>query len=151
MSNTVTKSVQFRVNGMDVPEFAILRRDANPKKMFGIRIEAGYAVDIGKHVIQPRYKLTLVQDEQPFILLSVIMAFQIKSEGWGRVFDDETNEVLISESLASHFGVLVVGAMRGVLFEKLRRTEYATLVLSTIDISEITKEHRMHIQRENHG
>lgn len=71
------------------------------------------------------------------------MAFEIEPESWSRLFNPETRELVILQNLASHMGVLVVGAMRGILFERLRLTNYANLVLPTVNISDLTNEHRM--------
>lgn len=143
MNEAQATPVRFRVRGMDVPEFIVLRQDAEHLKGFDIKLDAAYAVQDVVRIIQPRYKITLSQTDSPFLMATVVMAFEIEPESWSRLFNPETRELVIPQSLASHMGVLVVGAIRGILFERLRLSAYANLVLPTIDISALTNEHRM--------
>lgn len=151
MSELEQIPVHFRVSGMDVPEFVILRLDVDHKEGFDIQLDAGYVVMDQIRIIQPQYRLTLLSKGSPFLMVTVVIAFEIEPESWVRIFSNETRELVIPMSLASHLGVVIVGAMRGVLFERLRRTPYADLVLPTVNISDLTNEHRMVLAPTPHG
>lgn len=139
MSTPTIPQYSFQLRGIDAPQFAILRNDADTTRDVQLNIQVRY--DILNHLefVRVTYRLEMHQDSNVFIILETMCAFALSDETKESVLDKVTRSVTLPEALTSHFGVLIMGAARGILFEKLRHTNYANLILPTIDISVVSK------------
>jgi len=76
----------------------------------------------------------------PFITIEVSCEFDIDAKAFESMLDAEANNIVLPQALAIHMSTIVLGALRGVLHEKTRNSEFSKFPLPLIRLSDMIKD-----------
>ena len=135
MKNNGNLVIPFRLDYMEIQEWAVFLSNysINEDKTI-IDFNFSFNVDSEKKAVGCILKISLLQNDKVFLVLSVIFIFNIEEASWSKMIKE--NAIIIPEGLKEHFLVLSIGTIRGILFEKtgFRKTGINKFILPTQDI-----------------
>lgn len=131
-------ALQFRIANIDTLEFAILEENYNEPEEVGLGTSLNFGFDKDNHVLGVDIRFQFMQEEKPFLLITVRCEFEIENNAWDSFI--KGNTITIPRGFASHLAVITVGTIRGVLHEKTKETPFNDFIIPTINLTAIIKE-----------
>ena len=131
------KNIQFKLIRVDVPQFAVVA-DAyeDNKDDIGLQLGVRILATDREKVISVLFDSKFYCKENPFIILSTSCDFEIEEKAFAKMQKDE-NTLVIPKGFAQHLAVITAGTSRGVLHEKLNKTEFSRFILPTVDLTKV--------------
>ncbi|AXJ02551.1 hypothetical protein CYPRO_3318 [Cyclonatronum proteinivorum] len=139
MSKAEKTALKFRIAGIRTDEFAILEENYNEKDPIKLTSEINFGLLETEHVLGISLSIRFEQDSKPFIKLAVSLRFEMEEKSWALMVNKEKQEIIIPLDFASHMGVIAVGTMRGILYEKLTGSRFAHFILPPIDLTRLIR------------
>lgn len=136
--NSKQEGIKFGLAGIQTVEFAIIKEAYKENEensiqflfntTFGVKDEKGNEVmcDI---------EFALKQTEIPFLKIRVACFFEIKTDSFNNLYNQDENEFVLPKDFANHLIVLTLGTLRGVLHAKTESTPFNKYTIPIIDIS----------------
>jgi len=131
--------LQFRLIGINTKEFAVVEDDFSRKEPSNLGASVNFGIDEEKRAISVDTKFQFEQKKKPFLIISVRCGFELGAQTWTKLFNEETNNLLLPQNFASHLAVITVGTTRGVLHEKTNHTPFNAFMLPLINLTEMIK------------
>ncbi|MBC7000701.1 hypothetical protein [Cytophaga sp. FL35] len=101
----------------------------------------GFGIDVDDHTITCTTKSSFEKKKnQPFLIIELQGFFEIKKDDFNKKVKQPDGSYLISQSLATHFAVLMFGSARGVLHAKTEGTIFNQYLLPTMDVKNMIQE-----------
>jgi len=117
MENKDNIVIPFRLDYMETQEWAVFLENYSKKEdKTVIDFNFSFNVNVETKAVSCILKISLLQDNKVFLVLSVIFIFKIEEKAWNKMISKDS--ITIPEGLKEHFLVLSIGTIRGVLFEK---------------------------------
>jgi hypothetical protein len=131
-------SIPFRLEHIAVNSFSINEKETLEDVKLGF--STGFAIDTEKRfvILQVKLKVTKEKVTKALFSLKVSFIFDIEKEAWEKEFVD--SKFILKKELATHFLVLAVGTLRGILVVKLQNSMYSDFLLPTLNLSDYFKE-----------
>ncbi|MBO6494812.1 MAG: hypothetical protein JJ978_04530 [Roseivirga sp.] len=128
-------TIPFALRAIETHQFAIIKESF--KKDSEIELQAGVNVGASdeNHSVSIFFEVRFLSDQIPFIILEIECQFEIEVEAYSRFFNESKTELIIPSGLCQHLGVITVGTARGILYEKLRDSDFDYLLLPTVDLT----------------
>lgn len=128
-------SIPFALRAIETHQFAILeenyREESEGALMVGVNVGASDEVSGVSIFFEVRFNF----DDKPLVLLEIECQFEVEEEAFQQFLDRENDQIHIPKGFCQHLGVITVGTARGVLYEKLKDTEFDFILLPTIDLT----------------
>jgi hypothetical protein len=133
--------IGFGLRKITTEQFAIIE-SAYDKTNQNIQIRNGlrFGFNLEQRVITVLLSVQFNQDNGPFLLLEIGCLFEINSEHWHVLYNEETKDIILPIALARHLVVIAMGTLRGVLYAKTENTPFNMFLLPTINVTELVKE-----------
>lgn len=105
------------------------------------KIETGISIKASDkdHTISIFFLVRFKQDSVPFINLEVQCEFEIEPKAF-EAFRSSRDTLTIPSAFARHLAVITVGTTRGILFEKLNKSNFKNFLLPSINLMNYIKE-----------
>jgi hypothetical protein len=134
------KKIGFNLVGIDTKEFATFEEsfDSNNIENIDLNINIGFQLSDNLDIINCVFTINFLQKENVLIKLKLSCTFSI-DESTLKSFKKD-NKIIFPKPLMSHFGVITVGAARGVLHAKTDGSIFNDLVLPTVNLTEMITE-----------
>ncbi len=132
-------SVGFKLINITTEQFAIIpdafnQSDKNIEMSIGLR----FGLDYEKRNIASSVKVVFEQYKKAFIIIEIANHFNIEKKAWNG-FDKSEENIMLPRGFATHLVMLTIGTLRGVLHCKTENTEFSSIKLPTINVTEMIK------------
>lgn len=128
-------SIPFALRAIETHQFAILEEnyveESEGALMIGVNVGASDEVCGVSIIFEVRFNF----DDKPLVLLEVECQFEVEEEAFRQFLDKENDQINIPKEFCQHLGVITVGTARGILYEKLKDTDFDFILLPTIDLT----------------
>jgi hypothetical protein len=128
-------SIPFRIANIETKQWAVTPEnfDKNNSEI-GMRFNSGFSIDIEDRIISSLPKITLLQDDNTFMVIETAFEFLIEEKGWEKMINDD--RLVVPKVLKEHFLVIALGTIRGIILEKTNSKESSinSFVLPAIDV-----------------
>ena len=93
-------------------------------------------IDIEQNMIGTFMTFDFLHENKIFIRLACSCHFQIQKESWTNFISDKPT-ITVPKSFLLHLATITTGTSRGILHSKTEGTAFCTLVLPTIDLTQL--------------
>jgi hypothetical protein len=133
--------VGFVLSKITTEQFAIIESSFDQSNdIVEVTNSVRFGAQIEDKVIGAIVLVQFSQEKGPIIILEIACFFEIMEDNWNELYDEALEQVKIPRSLASHFVVLAIGTLRGVLHAKVENTPLHGILMPTVNVTEIVKE-----------
>lgn len=130
--------VGFVLRKITTEQFAIIESSIDKSNEdFEVSNSARFGVQLEHKVVSSIVKVEFSQNNVPVVILEIACYFEILDENWNNFYDSESQQVKIPKSVASHFVVLAIGTLRGVLHAKMENTLLHGLIMPTVNVTQM--------------
>jgi len=139
MSENNELEIKFRIQHIETLQFAILQENITQDKL-AFEVGFGFGVDTKSQIIRSTFRYHMISDLKSCLIIEVAVDFLIEHETYKKKFI-LGNQIIIEKGFASHLAVVTVGATRGILHEKTRKSPLNAFPIPTVNItSQITAD-----------
>ncbi|GAB5526269.1 MAG: hypothetical protein Roseis2KO_41410 [Roseivirga sp.] len=130
------RTTPFELRGIQTHQFAIIDDsfDDTAETMLQVGVNVGASDEA--HIISIFFEIRFLSNDRPFILLEIECQFDIAEKAYESLYTDDKESLIVPMRLCDHLGIITVGTARGILYEKLKDTEFDELILPTINLTE---------------
>lgn len=138
----VTKPIPFRLVSIETNQFAVLQDAYTEDADFQLDINAPLTAVGEHHGFILDLSIRYLCNSKPFVVLEIACFFEIEAKAFNTLFIDKKKkeELKIPVEFHRHLAMIAVGTARGILFEKLKDTDFRQFILPTINLTEIIKD-----------
>jgi hypothetical protein len=129
--------IGFRAAFIKTEQFAIFPQNYSTDKELFYTADIGFSTFDENKVISVLFTFQYLQDNNPFIILSVSCHFQINPDQWTEAVINVKKKKTIPRDFALHLATITVGTARGVLHSRTESTNYNGFVLPPINLTQI--------------
>ena len=136
------KNISFSLVKIRTDQFAIIPGSFKIGEAVNLKTGLQFGADKKNKIISVKASFLFEQQAIPFLIIEASCFFKMEPNDWN-TFVQET-EVIVPKSIITHFTVLTVGTVRGVLHAKTEGTNFNGFVIPTINVTElVTNDIRM--------
>jgi hypothetical protein len=133
--------VGFILRKITTEQFAIIESSFDKmNENIEVSNSVRFALDLNLKMVNAIVSVQFSQEKGPFLILEIACFFEIMEENWIEMFNPELEQFTLPKSIATHFVVLAVGTLRGVLHAKVENTFLNGFLMPTINVTEMVKE-----------
>lgn len=136
MSNS---KVLFSLSAINTEQFATVESAYNDDCEVSIVTGFNFGLNEERSAVLISSKLNFDCNEKSFIILNTSCEFSIEPESFKSLIHEDKS-IKLPKGLLTHLAVLTIGTARGILHEKLSKTDFKQFLLPTINISDLIKE-----------
>jgi hypothetical protein len=135
---TENKSVKFALVKINTDQFAIIESAFKMGSDVDLKIGLQFGANKVDKVISVKTSIQFEQQEVPFMMIQASCFFRIEPTDWATFVQGD--EIVVPKSVITHFCVLTVGTVRGILHSKTEGTNYNGFVVPTINVTELVTD-----------
>ncbi|MEJ5053430.1 hypothetical protein [Sphingobacterium sp. MYb382] len=131
--------MKFKLIKGEIEEFAIIE-DKIPEDLDNIIVKCGIIAKIN-----PNEKIIAIYNTVRFCIgikdllkIKSVLYFKIHADTWDSLIFEE--EIILKKTQVQHFGIITIGATRGMLIAKTNNTPYSSMLLPPLNINDIINE-----------
>jgi hypothetical protein len=134
--------LQFQISKIKTEQFAILTDHfkVNDIQRTSLNIKFDFKVNFEHKVIGTFFTIIFEREEEKILLIEVSCHFAIEAASWDSNLIDNGSSIKIEKEPLIHLALITVGTTRGVLFSKLENTIMSSVIIPSINITELIKE-----------
>lgn len=151
MAKNKNTFISFRLNDMETLQYAVFSENYKAKETNkDINFDFSFDVDSTRRIVRCIPKITLLQSNNPFLVLEVAFLFNLSEETWQSLIAN--NKITIPKALKEHFLVVSVGTLRGIVYEKTNKSKaIQKIVIPTLDVRTDTGDDLIFDLAENYN
>lgn len=134
------KGFAFRMTHIDTEEFAIIEDNFKDGEPSGLGTSIDFGVNPEERAVGVKAKFQFEQKKKPFLVIAATCGFDIEKKSWEKLFEADTNKVVLPQGFAAHLALLTIGTVRGILHEKTKGTLYNKYILPPVNVNDLIKE-----------
>jgi len=133
--------IPFRIKSIETQEFATFKEVYTNEKEVGISTGFNFGMDKTNHLVAVFFNLSFnSKEEDPFVLLKVRIEFDVEPKVFEGFKSKRAKKWILPKDFLIHLSALSLGTARGILHEKISKTEFSHLLLPALNVSEILEE-----------
>jgi len=134
-----SKNIPFRLVEIDDRQFAVLQDAYKEDCGVNLKVEVPIKVSDEENMIGVFLNIQFCCEDRPFIVCEIVCNFEITAEAYESMFvsKGKKKKLVLPVGLCRHLATITVGTARGVLYEKLKKTDFSEFILPTIDLTKI--------------
>ncbi len=129
------KVVKFTLIKINTDQFAIIESAFKLGDDVNLKIGLQFGANRENQAISVKTSIQFEQQAVPFIMIEASCFFGIEPTDWNTFV--EGKEIVVPKNVITHFCVLTVGTVRGILHSKTEGTNYNGFVVPTINVTEL--------------
>ena len=133
-----TQNVKFAFIKINTDQFAIIDSAFKKEDNVNFKIGLQFGANRDNCVISVKTSILFVQNEDPFMIIEASCFFKIEPNDWKTL--EHESEIIVPKNIITHFSVLSVGTVRGILHSKTEGTNFNGFVVPTINITELVTD-----------
>jgi hypothetical protein len=127
--------VKFALTKINTDQFAIIENTFKQGDDVNVKIGLQFGANKENKIISVKVSIQFEQRELPFLIIEASCFFNIEPNDWTKLVPE--NDIIVPKSAMTHFAVLTVGTVRGILHAKTEGTNYNGFVIPTVNITEL--------------
>ena len=129
-------NINFQIKQIKTDQFAIFDTTIKPNSLAELITKIEFKIDIEQNMIGTFMTFDFSHENKIFIRLACSCHFQIQKESWTNFLTDKPT-ITVPKSFLLHLATITTGTSRGILHSKTEGTAFCTLVLPTIDLTQL--------------
>ena len=136
------KSVRFSLVKISTDQFAIITNSFKIGEAVNLKTGLQFGADKENKILSVKASFQFEQQAIPFLVIEASCFFKIEPNDWNTFAEER--EIVVPKGIITHFTVLTVGTVRGILHAKTEGTNFNGFVIPTIDVTKlVTSDIRM--------
>ena len=127
--------IHFALAKINTDQFAIIESAFKKAEDVKLKIGLQFGANRENKIISVKTSIEFEQQAIPFLIVEASCFFSIEPTDWDSFIQDK--DIVVPESVITHFTVLTVGTLRGILHAKTEGTNYNGFVIPTINLTEL--------------
>lgn len=132
------KIVRFSLAKISTDQFAIIDNVFKMGEDVNMNISLQFGSNKEQKIISVKTSFQFEQQTVPFIIIEASCYFNIEPNDWNTFV--QGTEIVVPKSILTHFTVLTVGTVRGILHAKTEGTNFNGFVIQPINVTELVTE-----------
>lgn len=132
------KIIRFSLAKISTDQFAIIDNAFKMGEDVNINISLQFGSNKEQNIISVKTSFQFEQQTVPFIIIEASCYFNIEPNDWNTFV--QGTEIVVPKSILTHFTVLTVGTVRGILHAKTEGTNFNGFVIQPINVTELVTE-----------
>lgn len=132
------KIIRFSLAKISTDQFAIIDNAFKIGEDANINISLQFGSNKEQKIISVKTSFHFEQQTVPFIIIEATCYFNIEPNDWNTFV--QGTEIVVPKSILTHFTVLTVGTVRGILHAKTEGTNFNGFVIQPINVTELVTE-----------
>jgi hypothetical protein len=129
------KQITFKIVQIKTEQFATFPEFYQHGQPVQIRHEIGFGADKENGAVAITKTASFFHvPENTFIKIVVTMLFQIEPQDWQNLKNDATQKIILPQSTAVHFTMLLIGTLRGILHNKTEGTIFNQYIFPPFNV-----------------
>ncbi len=128
--------IPFALRGIDTHQFAIIADSYDDTAEIMLQVGVNVGASHEAHTISIYFEIRFLSNEKPFVILETECQFEIQENTYDSFFTKDKQSLIVPMLFCDHLGIITVGTARGILYEKLKDTEFDELLLPTVNLTE---------------
>lgn len=129
------KNIRFSLVKISTDQFAIIPGSFMIGDAVNLKTSLQFGADKENKIISIKVSFQFEQQTIPFLIIEASCFFKIEPNDWNTFILE--SEVIVPKSIITHFAMLTVGTVRGILHAKTEGTNFNGFVIPTINITEL--------------
>lgn len=129
------KNIRFSLVKISTDQFAIIPGSFMIGDAVNLKTSLQFGADKENKIISIKASFQFEQQTIPFLIIEASCFFKIEPNDWNTFILE--SEVIVPKSIITHFAMLTVGTVRGILHAKTEGTNFNGFVIPTINITEL--------------
>jgi hypothetical protein len=131
-----TTGIGFLLKRIATEQFAMIEQGYAKGESVAFKTGIQFAVDREEQIVGVFVQVSFLQKENPFLLLEVVVEFEIHEEAWNSFLHEAENQLVVPQSFLTHLTMISVGTVRGILHAKTENTDFNRFIVPTINVAE---------------
>ncbi|MEK7719911.1 MAG: hypothetical protein AAB347_09930 [Bacteroidota bacterium] len=129
------KNIRFSLAKISTDQFAIIPGSFKIGEAVNLKTSLQFGSDKENKLISIKASFQFEQQTIPFLIIEASCFFMIEPNDWNTFILE--SEVIVPKSIITHFVMLAVGTVRGILHAKTEGTNFNGFVIPTINVTEL--------------
>lgn len=140
---------EFRLVGIKNNQFAFddIEIKSDHLEEITVGIAPKFGINAEEKIIGCILKIKFEYESQSFVFLETECHFKLTDNSWNDFID--TENIHFPVEFLRHLGVITLGTMRGVLFEKLQGSDIEFIQLPLINLTEVIDKEEVFSIKQN--
>ena len=130
-----TKNIRFSLAKISSDQFAIIASAFKNGEEVNLKTGLQFGADKENKFISVKASFQFEQLAVPFIIIEASCFFKIEPNDWNSFIQEEG--IVVPKEIITHFTVITVGTVRGILHAKTEGTNFNGFVIPTIDVTKL--------------
>jgi len=136
------KNIRFSLAKISTDQFAILSNSFKIGDVVNLKTGLQFGADKENKIISVKASFQFEQQASPFLIIEASCFFKIEPTDWNTFV--EKGEIVVPKGIITHFTVLTVGTVRGILHAKTEGTNFNGFIIPTVNVTKlVTSDVRM--------
>jgi hypothetical protein len=129
------KNIRFSLIKISTDQFVIIPGSFKSGEAVNFKTGLKFGADKASKLISVKASFQFEQQTIPFLIVEASCFFKIEPKDWNEFVQE--GEIVVPKSIITHFSMLTVGTVRGILHSKTEGTNFNGFVIPTINITEL--------------
>jgi hypothetical protein len=131
--------MKFSLIKGDIKEFAIID-DNLPSDLEGLLVDNGIKAKLNtsEKVLALENTVKYALDDKILLKIVSVMYFKIEDSSWDKIISD--GQIVFNKDTLRHFGIITIGATRGMLIAKCVNTPMSKVILPPMNIDKLLNQ-----------
>ena len=129
------EAIKFALTKINTDQFAIIENAFKQGDDVNVKIGLQFGANKENRILSVKVSIQFEQRELPFLIIEASCAFSIEPTDWNKLV--QKNNIIVPKRVMTHFAVLTVGTVRGILHAKTEGTNYNGFVIPTVNVTEL--------------
>jgi len=130
-----TKNIRFSLAKISSDQFAIIASAFKNGEEVNLKTGLQFGADKENKFISVKASFQFEQLAVPFIIIEASCFFKIEPNDWNSFIQEEG--IVVPKEIITHFTVITVDTVRGILHAKTEGTNFNGFVIPTIDVTKL--------------
>ena len=132
---SMNKNVRFSLAKISTDQFAIIPISYKVGELVNLKTSLQFGANKESKLISVKALFHFEQQETPFLIVEASCFFNIEPNDWNTLLQEA--EIIVPKSIITHFTLLTIGSVRGILHVKTEGTNFNGFVIPTINVTEL--------------
>jgi len=132
--------IGFALHSIRTEQFATIEDSFDREGEINLSTGLNFAFEKDLKMIAVFTKFEFESNAKPFLIVETSCHFNINPDAWQMFGNEDTGNVVIPKNFMQHLTMIAIGTARGVLHAKTENTEFNSLILPTINATELVQE-----------
>jgi len=129
------KNIRFSLAKISTDQFAIISNSFKIGEAVNLKTGLQFGADKENKIVSVKASFQFEQQAIPFLIVEASCFFKIEPTDWTTFLEE--GEIVVPKGIITHFTVLTVGTVRGILHAKTEGTNFNGFIIPTINVTKL--------------